>query len=292
MAESEIPFDFPSHPQNNLNMLRFICNLCACLLFVILTFAEPPGVWAKQAQAAIASDPVHDKTNPAAIESMQISSQGSLLNALVYVAAGPGPHPVVVLLHGFPGNEKNLDLAQAIRRAGWDVLYFNYRGSWGSSGDFSFTHSMEDTQAVLAYLRVPSEAKKLRADSERIVLIGHSLGGFVAAYAGAQDPKVEAVGLISAANLGDVKSWPYEPGNSASLDAIAAALAKQGMAPLFGCTPQSLAREILANQPKWNFVDFSSKLASRPILDITSDDGLAPTNAALVDALKKGEAQK
>jgi len=47
----------------------------------------------------------------------------------VYVAAGAGPHPAVVLLHGFPGNEKTLDLAQDVRRAGWNVLYFNYRGA-------------------------------------------------------------------------------------------------------------------------------------------------------------------
>ncbi len=69
----------------------------------------------------------------------------------MYIAAGAGPHPVVVLLHGFPGNEKNLDLAQAIRREGWDVLYFDYRGSWGTKGAFSFTHSMEDAQAAVAY---------------------------------------------------------------------------------------------------------------------------------------------
>jgi pimeloyl-ACP methyl ester carboxylesterase len=46
-----------------------------------------------------------------------------------YVASGTGPRPAVVLLHGFPGNERNLDLAQDMRRAGWDVLYLNYRGS-------------------------------------------------------------------------------------------------------------------------------------------------------------------
>ena len=48
--------------------------------------------------------------------------------------AGAGRRPTVVLLHGLPGNEKNLDLAQAIRRAGWNVVTFNYRGSWGSPG--------------------------------------------------------------------------------------------------------------------------------------------------------------
>src|SRR4051812_26200803 len=78
---------------------------------------------------------------PPRSETFQIPSHGAKLNALLYIADGPGPHPAVVLLHGFPGNERNLDLAQDIRRAGWDVLYFNYRGAWGSPGDFSFGNS-------------------------------------------------------------------------------------------------------------------------------------------------------
>src|SRR5277367_6840714 len=93
------------------------------------------------------------RSNPASMKSFQIPSHGAFLNAFVYVAAGPGPHPAVVLLHGFPGNERNLDLAQDIRRAGWDVLYFDYRGSWGSSGEFSFTHGIEDTAAAIDYIR-------------------------------------------------------------------------------------------------------------------------------------------
>lgn len=112
----------------------------------------------------------------AAMETMQIPSHGALMNALVYVAAGAGPHPAVILLHGFPGNERNLDLAQDMRRAGWNVLYFNYRGAWGTPGNFSFAHGIEDTAAALAYLRRPDVAKKLRLDPTRIVLIGHSMG--------------------------------------------------------------------------------------------------------------------
>ena len=157
---------------------------------------------AQQVPAALTTDPPADKAYPAAMETFQIPSHGAMLNALAYVAEGAGPHPVVILLHGFPGNEKNLDLAQAIRRAGWDVVYFDYRGSWGSPGDFSFTHSIEDTQAAIAYLRDASHAKKLRADSGYLVLIGHSMGGFIARYVGAQDPAIKAVGLISAADMG------------------------------------------------------------------------------------------
>ncbi len=129
-------------------------------------------------------------------------SHGGLLNAFVYVAAGPGPHPAVVLLHGFPGNERNLDLAQDIRSAGWDVLYFDYRGSWGSPGDFSFSHGIEDTAAAIDYLRSAPMARILRLDPSRIVLIGHSMGGFMAVQAAAADPGIVGVGLISAADVG------------------------------------------------------------------------------------------
>ena len=120
------------------------------------------------------------KLNSASLQPVRIPSDGALLNGFVYVASGEGPHPVVILLHGLPGYERNLDIAQDIRRAGWDVLYFDYRGSWGSPGTFSLSHCIEDAAAAIAFLRRPSVAKNLRADSSRIALVGHSTGGFVA----------------------------------------------------------------------------------------------------------------
>ena len=67
-----------------------------------------------------------------------------------------------------PATKKNLDLAQEIRRAGWDVLYFNYRGSWGSPGDFSFSHGgIEDTAAAIAYLRKANRLKRSCGSTRR-----------------------------------------------------------------------------------------------------------------------------
>lgn len=43
--------------------------------------------------------------------------RGRILSVL-YTAGGEGTHPTVILLHGIPGCERNLDLAQAVRRAG------------------------------------------------------------------------------------------------------------------------------------------------------------------------------
>jgi pimeloyl-ACP methyl ester carboxylesterase len=246
---------------------------------------------AQQISPAITTDPPPDKAFPAAMETFQIPSHGAMLNALAYIAEGAGPHPVVILLHGFPGNEKNLDLAQAIRRDGWDVVYFDYRGSWGSPGDFSFTHSIEDTQAAIEYMGDAAHAKKLRADPAYIVLIGHSMGGFMARYVGAQDPAIKAVGLISAADMGVDKMQSLKPGQEKmAVDGLAAHLAEEGMAPLAGCTPQSLAKEVVANAAAWNVPNLAPKLANRTVLVITSDDGLAPSNDAFVAALRKAGA--
>ncbi|MGB6199949.1 MAG: alpha/beta fold hydrolase [Candidatus Acidiferrales bacterium] len=271
-------------------MRRLTYAVRGSILLAAVTFTLSLCARAQQTPAAIASDPAPDKANPAAMQAIQLPSHGALLNAIVYVASGAGSHPVVVLLHGYPGNEKNLDLAQAIRRDGWDVLYFDYRGSWGSPGDFSFSHCIEDTEAAVAYLRDPANAKKLRADPAHIVLIGHSMGGFMANFVGAEDAGIEAVGMISAANLGGTDTWPLGGGHAATVDAVAAALAKSGMAPLAGCTPESLARDVIANQARWDFVGFAPKLASRPILVVTADDGLTATNDAFVAALRKSGA--
>src|SRR6266705_3237335 len=92
-----------------------------------------------------------DSQPSTSMSDVTITSGGSRMNGLVYLAAPLGQHPVVVFLHGYPGNGKNLDLEQAVRRAGYQALYVDYRGMWGSGGTFSFAHALEDTKAVLTW---------------------------------------------------------------------------------------------------------------------------------------------
>src|SRR4029078_8367285 len=125
-------------------------------------------------------DPAPALQPPAAMAEVAIASGGARMNGVLYLAAGPGPRPVVVFLHGYPGNEKNLDLAQAVRRAGYQALYFDYRGMWGSGGTFSFAHGLEDVAAVLAWVREPANAAKYHFDVRHIAIVGHSYGGWLA----------------------------------------------------------------------------------------------------------------
>ena len=243
---------------------------------------------AQQLPAALIADPPIDKAHPASMESFQIPSHGEPMNAIAYLAAGAGPHPTVFVLHGFPGNEKNLDLAQAIRRAGWNAIYFNYRGSWGTPGSFSFTHAIEDTQAAIAWLREPANATRLHVDPKRIALVGHSMGGFMAAYAGSHDPAILGTGLISAANFHDWAGGDLQPEQeTANRHRLIKSLVDNDLLPLAGCTGEGLADEMLLHHKEWDFVTYASLFGQRPLLLITSDDGLAPGATHLAAAASK-----
>jgi len=256
--------------------------------FAIALLALGFAAVAQQIPAAIASDPPADKAHPAIMDSFQIPSHGQPLNAIAYIAAGEGPHPVVIVLHGFPGNEKNLDLAQAIRRTGWNAVFFNYRGSWGSPGAFSFEHAIEDTQAAIAYLREPANASRLRSDPKRIVLVGHSMGGFMAAYAGSHDPAILGTGLISAANFHDWAGGEVKPeAEAANRVRLVKGIADNDILPLAGCTAEGLADEMLSHRKQWNFVDYAPMFGSRPLLLVTSDDGLTPGATHLAAAVRQ-----
>lgn len=271
-----------NHPSK---FLLLAAAFSACLAIIPCYADALPPAQRQAATAALLSTP--DGNHRATMETMQIPSHGALLNALVYVAAGAGPHPAVILLHGFPGNERNLDLAQDMRRAGWNVLYFNYRGSWGTPGDFSFAHSIEDTTAALAYLRQPAVASKLRLDPTRIVLIGHSMGGFMAVQSAAADPAIKAFATISAADWGGMMQQMLASERKPDAQhKMSTGLANEGMAPLSGCTPDGLAREIVDHAAAWAFSAKVGTLKNRTALVVTSDDGLAKANLAFATDLR------
>ena len=124
---------------------------------------------AAQPPAAVISDPPQDKAYPASAIAFALPTHGVRINAILFSAAGTGPHPTVILLHGLPGNDPNFDLARAIQRAGWNVLTFHYRGSWGSPGHYSFTHCREDGEAALAWLRMAPTSAAYRIDPNLLI---------------------------------------------------------------------------------------------------------------------------
>lgn len=236
-------------------------------------FAAPADI-----PAAIYSDPAPDAANPAKMAVLHIPTHGVEINGVAYLPSGAGPHPAVILCHGLPGNEKNLDLAQALRRAGWTVITFNYRGSWGSPGNYRFAQNLEDADAVLAYARDPANAAKLRIDPARIALVGHSMGGWVTALTAAHDKRLIGAVMISAGNIGLVGGTPRP-------DAIKR-MADNGVEALAGTNPETMADEIIANRDAFDFSKAAPRLADTRLLVLTSDDGLAFMSDALASGIR------
>src|SRR5262245_41596943 len=201
--------------------------------------------------SAVISDPAPDPAHPPRSAQVLVPSQGVGLNGLFYLAAGGGSHPTLVLLHGFPGNEQNLDLAQAIRRAGWNVLTLHYRGSWGSPGTFSIAHVLEDADAALVFVRRADIAEKFGIDTRRIVLGGHSMGGFATAAHARKDEHLFGVVLLDAWNVGATGD-EFSKVNGAARAAKAAKEFDDLGNSLQGATPSSTAEELVAHRTEWN----------------------------------------
>src|SRR5580658_667360 len=210
----------------------------SAVLAGFLVFSQGTAL-AQSIPPAIFTDPPPDKTHPAKMTVVHIPTHGLLINGVVYQASGDGPHPTIVICHGLPGNEKNLDLAQATRRAGWNAVTFNYRGSWGSPGSFRFAQNPEDAAAVLEYLRQPSNATALGIDTRRIVLAGHSMGGWVTAMTASKDSALAGAILVSAADMG-------RGGQQTTREKLVAQMADD-MESLAGVTPQTMADEIISH---------------------------------------------
>ena len=254
------------------------------IAFSFLSFATATiPARAADVPGAVSADPHPDKAHPPAMVDVRIDSHGAAMNGVIYTASGATPHPAVVLFHGFPGNEQNLDLAQAIRRAGFTVLTLHYRGAWGSPGQFSFTHALEDADAAVAYLRDPANMAKFNLDPRRIFVAGHSMGGMMAASAASHDPRIAGVVMISAWDIG--AQGPHFADPDYRKKQMDSGFGEE-VIPLSGATPAGLMDEAQANAAKWDFVDYAPQLKSRPVLILTADDGLTPDNQRLAAALK------
>ena len=228
--------------------------------------------------AAITTDPVPDPKFPARLEVVHVPTVGGLkVNGVVFVPTGAGPHPTVVLFHGLPGNEKNYDLAQTLRRAGWTVLSINYRGSWGSPGSYSFAGDLEDAKAALAFVRDPANAG-LGFDGQRIVVIGHSLGGWVTAHTLAADPGLLGGVMISAGDMGML-------GVAAKMSRDKAVAAIADMHETLTSSSEDMAAEAAAHATEFGFPAVVPALARRRLLVLYSNDFVRSHSEGLIRML-------
>lgn len=246
------------------------------LSFIILLFGFQQTYAQTTGNGAAPKDLEWSTDSPASFIELQIPSDGSLMQGFMYKANGSKPHPTLLLLHGYPGNERNLDLAQAVRAHGWNVIYFDYRGSWGSQGEFSFRHCVEDVKNVVAYLK--QNAAKLQVDTKTIALFGHSMGGFVCLKALQEIPDVQKGFALS--------SWDIYADTREAEKTNKLSMAEKEADDYFVLNKRSgkaLFAAVLQEADFHNLLNSAAPLAGKQVVMLDEHEG----NKALAAAIKK-----
>jgi pimeloyl-ACP methyl ester carboxylesterase len=233
---------------------------------------------AQSGDSIVLKDLAWDKNAPAGSAELFIPSGNSLIAGFIYKPNGAQKHPTLLLLHGYPGNERNLDLAQEVRAHGWNVIYFDYRGSWGSGGKFSFKNCVEDVVNVVSFCN--KYADSLRIDTSNIVLFGHSMGGWVCLKALAQLPSVTKGFALS---TWDIYSDYKDVHSQQQLMAKAKDPNTGGDYFVLNSTLKEIYEPVIKNLSYYDIRNDTAALAGKQIIMLDEHNG----NAKLADQIKK-----
>ena len=136
---------------------------------------------------------------------------------------------------------------------------------------------------MVRFLREPANVAKYRADPRRMILIGHSFGGFIAGYEASHDPDIKAVAMIAAVNLGKINADPKE--REARLKRW-----ETQLHPVRGATAVELFAEAERHAKDWDYVQWAEALRTRPVLLLEADDQNHADMEALASALRQKNA--
>jgi acetyl esterase/lipase len=146
----------------------------------------------------------------------------------LYLPRGPGPHPVVVTVHGgswMPryGKVVMSGLAGDLRRRGNAVWNIEYRRMGRGQGG-GWPATFDDVAAAIDHLATVDAP----LDLQRVTFVGHSAGGQLALWAAGRyklpagapgaRPRIDPVAAVSAAGVNDLaQSYRETPGGAVGM---------------------------------------------------------------------------
>ncbi|TPG54914.1 alpha/beta hydrolase family protein [Sphingomonas glacialis] len=162
----------------------------------------------------------------------------------VWRPAGPGPHPVVVMVHGGCWTTSIADrtlmnwIADDLRRDGIGVWNAEYRGVDRPGGGYPGTFA--DVGAAADAVR--THAAEFGFEAQRIVVVGHSAGGHLALWLAAR-PRITPTSplhtpqplkiarVVSLGGLPDLEATAASPDNGCGVEVVARLVGQPGERP-------------------------------------------------------------
>lgn len=251
--------------------------------------------------AVLATQPASAESAGLKTSSVVVERDGASFRAVTHPPSDGKQKGTVIFLHGFPGGSVGTDgmvsrkpLVASLTAAGFGVVEINYVGTWSNAGEFSWLGGVKDAEAVVRYLR-SAEAKGVGLDGKRIILVGHSYGGWVALTIAARDSALRCVAALASFDMGrtgqlmrdsssfrDERIAIYEEVLNGSPPSVRASSAK------------GLADDTIAHADSWGLVKQVDLLRTKQLLLVAAEnDTVAPRDShfePLVSALQRSSA--
>ncbi|MDO5499363.1 MAG: alpha/beta fold hydrolase [Propionibacteriaceae bacterium] len=118
-----------------------------------------------------------------------------------WLPGGPGPHPAVILTHGFGGSKGDVaEQARALAAEGYVVAGYTARGFGGSGGRIHLNDpgvEAADLRRLIDVVAGRPDVMLDGPDDPRLGVSGASYGGAVALLAAADDPRIDALAPVA-----------------------------------------------------------------------------------------------
>ncbi len=199
-------------------------------------------------------------------ENVEFPSGGNILFGRIYGPEGGAKRPAVAICHGFPGDTKNMDLAEELALNDIVTLVFFYQGAWGSGGKYSLTKLEVGAKDAVAYLRTLPYV-----DPKRVGLVSHSMGALPLTKTMSLDPTVKTGVLMSpASDTGAI---------AAGGEKTAKRLASMAPGKLSGATQETLLKDLKEVAKATNPMMLIPKIKAPLMVVVGSMDNVTPPDA-------------
>ena len=138
---------------------------------------------------------------PAGTSAIEFQSGGDTLRGFIDLPAGPGKHPVMMIVHGGAPTDVTVDtyfddLRQAFRAAGIATLLWDKAGNGCSEGQYSSALPLQE-RATEASAAIAMLKQRGDIDPRRIGVWAHSQGGWVGPMAAIRSDDIALLIVVS-----------------------------------------------------------------------------------------------
>jgi len=199
--------------------------------FPAISLSAPAAILSVMLIVASCSAPVQAASAPRAPEPVTFNNGAIELAGTLYLPAGRGRHPAVVVFHAANGGTRDFHayrhLVTALPAAGFAVLIYDRRGSGASGGDYNSATLEDLARDGIAGIKLLESRADI--DPARIGVWGMSQGGWLASLAATLSPDVAFVASVSGPGVAPARQMDYAATYALRESGYSADVVKQAM---------------------------------------------------------------